>query len=133
MHKELSGSVLNSENLRVWQHPALANAIELMKVFSFDPGDGLLATSLILASDQLIKIYRNDTRFSTQIQSMTRVQLRAFEWLLSEVESDAYQWDPQRSTSQVDKALNCGFLLLCSQLLDRKLINPTLKFRNPVD
>jgi hypothetical protein len=121
--------ILNPDDLRVWQHPTLVNAIEILEVFSIDPGDGMLAASLILASDQLIKHLQRHKGDLVQVQTqaMLATRDRAFEWLRNDVDSAAYDSDPWRSTSQIGKALNCALLLFCAQLLQRRLPRPTRK------
>jgi hypothetical protein len=121
--------VLNPDDLRVWQHPTLVNAIEVLEAFSIEPGDGMLAASLVLASDQLIKYLQRDKGDLVQVQTqaMSATRDRAFEWLRNEVDSGAYHPDPCRSTIQIDKALNCALLLSCAQLLQSKLSPPTRK------
>lgn len=125
----LPDQVLNPDDLRVWQHPTLVNAIEVLEAFSIEPGDGMLAASLVLASDQLIKYLQRDKGDLVQVQTqaMLATRDRAFEWLRNEVDSGAYHPDPCRSTIQIDKALNCALLLSCAQLLQRKLSPPTRK------
>jgi hypothetical protein len=121
--------ILNPDDLQVWQHPTLINAIGILEVFSIDPGDGMLAASLVLASDQLIKHLQRDKGDLVQVQTqaMLATRDRAFEWLRNDVDSAAYDPDPWRSTSQISKALNCALLLFCAQLLQRKLTRPTRK------
>jgi hypothetical protein len=125
----LPHQTLNPDDLRVWQHPTLVNAIEILEVFSIDPGDGMLAASLVLASNELIKHLQRDKGDLVQVQTqaMLATRDRAFEWLRNDVDSAAYDPDPWRSTSQIGKALNCALLLLCAQLLQRKLPRLTRK------
>jgi hypothetical protein len=132
MHKrksqqETSGHKLNPGDLRVWQHPMIVNAIEVLEVFSIEPGDGKLATSLVLASEQLIRCLKRDKSdlARAQTQAMLATRDKAFEWLRNEIDSVAYNPDPSRSTNQIGKALNCALLLFCAQFLQNKLPRQT--------
>ena len=120
---------LDPGDLQVWQHPTLVNAIEVLEIFSIEPGDGKLAASLVLASDQLIRYAERNKSGLTpvQTQAMLATRDRAFEWLKNEVDSAAYNPDPSRSTSQIDKALNCALLLFCAQFLRIRLPSRTRK------
>jgi hypothetical protein len=116
---------LDPGNLRVWQHPTLVNAIEVLEIFSVEPGSGKLAASLVLASDQLGRHLKRNKGRLVQIQAALATRDRAFEWLRNEVDSAAYHSDPSRSTNQIDKALNCALLLFCAQTLQTKLPRQT--------
>jgi len=134
MHKQMSqqklpSQTLNPDDLRVWQHPTLVNAIEVLEVFLIEPGDGKLAASLVLASDELTRHLKRDKNSLTQVQAQAALATRdgAFEWLRNEVDSVAYNPDPSKSTHQIDKALNCALLLFCAQSLQIKLPRQTRK------
>lgn len=121
--------VLDPGDMRVWQHPTLVNAIEVLEVFSIDPGDGMLAASLVLVSDELLEHLQRDKSdlAQVQIQAMLATRDNAFEWLRNEVDSTAYHPDPWRSTVQIEKALNCALLLFCARLLQHRLSRSTRK------
>lgn len=127
--ERVSAQALNSGDLRVWQHPTLAKAIEVLEVFSIEPGDGKLAASLVLACDQLAKQLKRVKGDSAKMQSQATLATRdrAFEWLKEEVDSAAYTPNPARSTDQIDRALNCALLLLCAQLVGSRLPQQTRK------
>jgi hypothetical protein len=114
---------LNLDELRVWQHPIIVNIIEILEIFSIEPGGGKLAASLVLASDQSLKYLKQDKGdlVKSQIKTLQAIRKRAFEWLKNEVSSRAYRLDPSQSTDQIDKAVNCALLLLCEKYIRDKL------------
>lgn len=114
-------------NLRVWHHPILVKVIEALEVFALEPGDGKLAASLVLASNQLIKYLQQKSKATlpVQTQALLWTRDRAFDWLKNEISSVAYTSPPSRSTNQIGKALNCALLLLCAQFLECKLPSQT--------
>jgi len=118
---------LGPDDFRSWQHPIVAKAIETFEVFALEPGDGKLAASIILAADRLAANLKATAHANAQLQAMLRIRDRAFDWLESEINTAAYDSDPSRSTNQIDKALNCALLLLCSQLTQTKLSRPSME------
>jgi hypothetical protein len=128
MHKRLPQQKaldysFSPSNLQVWHHPTLVKAIEALEVFALEPGDGKLAASLVLASNQLIKYLqqRSKANLPVQTQALFQTRDRAFDWLKNEIASVTYASTPSRSTNQIDKALNCALLLFCAQFLQSKL------------
>lgn len=107
--------MLSTGDLRAWQHPTIAKAVEALEIFSVEPGDGRLAASIILASEQLAKQLKGNNRANAQAQALLRVRDQTFAWLVSEINSSSYDPDPSRATNQIDKALNCALLLYCMQ------------------
>ena len=117
------------DDLQVWQHPVITKAVEVLEVFSVDPGDGMLAASLVLVSDQLIKYLQQDKGelVKSKMQAMSSIRDSAYDWLRIEVASEGYPSDPRKSTVQIDRAINCALLLLCAQILQYNLPLPIRK------
>lgn len=125
--QRLSDQPFDKADLRVWQHPTVASVIEALEVFSLDPGDGKLAASLILTFDQLTRCLKRDVSDfpKRRFEAFQSLCESVFDWLKSQIDSQAYPPEPARATNQVEKALTCALTLYCAQILQCKLSQQT--------
>ena len=123
--QDSSNQALSPSDLWVWQHPTIVNIIQVLEVFSLDPGVGKLAASLTLTFDQLARRFRKDKsrsqHYEVRLETALTIRDSAFHWLKDQIESAAYSPDPSRATHQIEKALNCALALFCAQCLRTKL------------